>query len=37
MLHRVSRIRGTDVHAVDGHISSVEDFYFDDGPPFIIM
>src|ERR1700730_5936191 len=30
MLHRVSRIRGTDVHAVDGHIGSVEDFYLDE-------
>ena len=30
MLHKVSRIRGTDVHAVDGHIGCVEEFYFDD-------
>jgi hypothetical protein len=29
-LHRVSRICGADVYAVDGHIGQVEEFYFDD-------
>ena len=29
-LHKVSRIRGTDVHAVDGYVGRVEEFYFDD-------
>jgi nucleotide-binding universal stress UspA family protein len=30
MLHRVSRLRGTDVQGVDGYIGRVEGFYFDD-------
>jgi len=29
-LHRVSRLRGTDVLGVDGYIGRVEGFYFDD-------
>ena len=30
MLHKVGSIRGTDVHATDGYIGRVEEFYFDD-------
>ena len=30
MLHKVGRLLGTDVHAVDGYIGRIEDFYFDD-------
>jgi len=30
MLHKAGRLRGTDVHADDGYIGRVEDFYFDD-------
>jgi nucleotide-binding universal stress UspA family protein len=29
-LHRVSRIRGAEVNAVDGYIGRLEEFYFDD-------
>ena len=29
-LHRVSRLRGTDVEGIDGYIGRVEGFYFDD-------
>ena len=31
MLHKIGRIRGTEVRGVDGPIGRVEDFYFDDG------
>ena len=30
-LHKISKVRGTSVNAVDGHIGRLEDFYFDDG------
>jgi PRC-barrel domain protein len=30
MLHKVSRVRGTEVYGVDGYIGDVEEFYFDD-------
>jgi nucleotide-binding universal stress UspA family protein/sporulation protein YlmC with PRC-barrel domain len=30
MLHKVGSIRGTDVHATDGYVGRVEEFYFDD-------
>jgi hypothetical protein len=30
MLHKASRIRGAPVHAIDGEVGRVEDFYFDD-------
>jgi hypothetical protein len=31
MLHKASRIRGINVHATDGEVGQVEEFYFDDG------
>jgi hypothetical protein len=31
MLHKASRIRGAPVHAIDGEVGRVEEFYFDDG------
>jgi hypothetical protein len=30
MLHKIGRLRGTEVHASDGYVGRVEDFYFDD-------
>jgi hypothetical protein len=31
MLHKASRIRGAPVHAIDGEVGHVEEFYVDDG------
>lgn len=31
MLHKASRIRGAPMHAIDGEVGHVEEFYFDDG------
>jgi hypothetical protein len=31
MLHKASRIRGAPVHALDGEVGRVEEFYVDDG------
>ena len=31
MLHRAQKIIGAAIHAVDGEIGTVEDFYFEEG------
>ena len=31
MLHKASRIRGAPMHAIDGEVGHVEEFYVDDG------